>query len=138
MSRKGEAPLPPEPANSRLRYVEAPCHVGLHFAIGKPLYRFLPLVILGGFFLAGPMGHIFLDLVIVAYAVMTVFNLVTLPVEFDASRRAKLILMQRRIVTQAEFAGVSKVLNAAALTYVAAALVSLLHLLRLIALRERR
>jgi Zn-dependent membrane protease YugP len=57
------------------------------------------------------------------------FQLVTLPVEFDASARAKRILLEDRLVTQAESGGISKVLNAAALTYVAAALTSILTLL---------
>jgi Zn-dependent membrane protease YugP len=52
---------------------------------------------------------------------MIVFQLLTLPVEFDASRRAKIILQQMGIVQPGqEMAGVNSVLNAAALTYVAA------------------
>ena len=52
---------------------------------------------------------------------LVVFNLITLPVEFDASRRAKIILKQMGLVQAgAEANGVNKVLNAAALTYVAA------------------
>lgn len=58
---------------------------------------------------------------LLCFAVLIVFQLITLPVEFDASRRAKIILGQMGMVQSgAEAAGVNKVLNAAALTYVAA------------------
>jgi hypothetical protein len=72
------------------------------------------------FFLAG----------IIIYAIMTAFQLVTLPVEFDASSRAKKQLESLGIVRGEEEArGVRKVLSAAALTYVAALVTSLLTLL---------
>lgn len=61
-----------------------------------------------------------------------VFSLITLPVEFDASRRALVALREDGIITTREEPGVRSVLNAAALTYVAAALMALLQLLRLI------
>ena len=65
------------------------------------------------------------------YAVITVFQLITLPVEFDASKRAKLILSEMGIVRSGpEAAGVNKVLDSAALTYVAAFVASLFHLIR--------
>lgn len=67
-----------------------------------------------------------------AYAVVTFFQLVTLPVEFDASRRAKQALVALGIVRDAEAPAVSRVLNAAALTYVAALISSVLELLRLV------
>src|SRR5947209_5581618 len=62
----------------------------------------------------------FLGVAIAIFSVITVFQLITLPVEFDASRRAKQQLVKLGLVQGAESAGVSKVLNAAALTYVAA------------------
>jgi Zn-dependent membrane protease YugP len=75
---------------------------------------------------------------IVIFAVTVVFQLVTLPVEFDASRRARLVLVETGIVTNAEEEqGVAKVLNAAAMTYVASALTSIATLLYLI-MRSRR
>jgi Zn-dependent membrane protease YugP len=65
--------------------------------------------------------------------VVVVFQLVTLPVEFDASNRAKLVLAQSGIVaTEEEKTGVAKVLDAAALTYVAAALTSIATLIYLL------
>jgi len=97
--------------------------------------RLLPFIMIGGFVF----GYVkpILDLGIVVYAILTVFQLITLPVEFDASRRAKLILTGRNLVTMDEAQGASVVLNAAALTYVAAFLSSLFHLLHLLALRNR-
>lgn len=64
------------------------------------------------------------------FAVIALFQVVTLPVEFDASRRAKEQLLKLGLVTPPEQAGVGKVLSAAALTYVAAMVASLLELLR--------
>jgi len=64
------------------------------------------------------------------FGLTVLFQIVTLPVEFDASRRAKRVLAGTGIVaTEEEARGVSKVLSAAAMTYVAGALVSLAHLL---------
>ena len=71
------------------------------------------------------------------FAAVVVFQLVTLPVEFDASKRATAILDEWGLLNQAEIKGVKKVLGAAALTYVAAALSSLMNLLRLILLSRR-
>ncbi len=65
---------------------------------------------------------------------MTLFQLVTLPVEYDASRRAKEQLFRLGLVHEQERAGVSKVLDAAALTYVAALVSSVLHLLYMLTL----
>lgn len=69
---------------------------------------------------------------IVFFSAAVAFQLVTLPVEFNASSRARQIMVQQGFIRNEEERGVAKVLNAAALTYVAAALVSLLELLRLI------
>ncbi len=66
------------------------------------------------------------------YSLVVAFTLITLPVEFDASRRAVALLTRQGIVTREEEAGVREVLNAAALTYVAAAVGSILQLLYLI------
>ena len=60
---------------------------------------------------------------------ITLFQLVTLPVEYDASRRAKEQLFRLGLVHEHERAGVSKVLDAAALTYVAALVSAVLNLL---------
>ncbi len=75
---------------------------------------------------------------IALFAASTVFALVTLPVEFNASRRAVDMLTDGGYVTGEEVTGVRKVLNAAALTYVAAAVTSLLSLLRLVLIANSR
>ena len=75
---------------------------------------------------------------ILLFAASTVFALVTLPVEFNASNRAVAMLTQGGYVTGEEERGVRKVLNAAALTYVAAAVTSMLSLLRLVLIARRR
>jgi Zn-dependent membrane protease YugP len=79
-----------------------------------------------------------LQLAIGIFAVITFFQLVTLPVEFDASRRAKDQLLSIGLVDRNEQQAVTKVLNAAALTYVAALVSSILMLLRLILMARHR
>ena len=79
-----------------------------------------------------------LTLGIILFAASTVFALVTLPVEFNASNRAVAMLTEGGYVSAEEERGVRKVLNAAALTYVAAAVTSLLSLLRLVMIANRR
>jgi Zn-dependent membrane protease YugP len=89
----------------------------------------LPWVMIGGFFFHGMM---LVTIGFYCYLVITLFQLVTLPVEFDASRRAKVILGQMGMIQPGEeAAGVNRVLNSAALTYVAAFVASLYHLIRL-------
>src|ERR1700751_5791893 len=98
--------------------------------------QMLPFVIFGGLFFR--MSGL-ITLGIYCYLVLVVFQLITLPVEFDASRRAKIILQQMGIVQSGtEAAGVNNVLNAAALTYVAAFIAALGNLLWLMSVRDRR
>jgi hypothetical protein len=75
------------------------------------------------------MLKIVLPIIIVIFVIMTLFQLVTLPVEYDASRRAKEQLFRLGLVHEDERRGVSKVLDAAALTYVAALISSAMTLL---------
>jgi Zn-dependent membrane protease YugP len=96
----------------------------------------LPFVIFGGFIF-----HMrgLITVGIYCYLVLLAFQLITLPVEFDASRRAKIILAQMGIVQPGnEAVGVNRVLNAAALTYVAAFIATLGNLLYLLSVRDRR
>ena len=72
------------------------------------------------------------------YAIAVVFTVVTLPVEFDASRRAMLALNQYGLLTVDESREAKKVLSAAALTYVAAALTAILEIVRLILIARER
>ena len=107
------------PLNLRMRIVPA-----TQFAS-----QILPFVIIGGFFfhMSG-----LITLGIACYALLMAFQLVTLPVEFDASHRAKALLLQMGFIQPgSEVAGVTAVLNAAALTYVAAFISGLGNLLYL-------
>ena len=70
--------------------------------------------------------------------IMTLFQLITLPVEFDASRRAKKELVSLGILGKDELVGVNKTLDAAAWTYVAAFVTSLAYLLYLLLLLSGR
>jgi Zn-dependent membrane protease YugP len=94
------------------------------------------LIIIGIVLISSKLGGMFLMLGAAALAIICLFQLVTLPVEFDASRRAKAQLVNLGIVGNDEMKGVHETLDAAALTYVAAfvaSLGSLLHILLLIA-----
>jgi uncharacterized protein len=98
--------------------------------------QLLPFIIIGGFWfrITG-----LITLGIYCYLILSIFQLITLPVEFDASRRAKIILQQMGIIQPGEeAAGVNSVLNAAALTYVAAFIAALGNLLWLLSIRDRR
>jgi len=90
------------------------------------------IILLLGFFTG--LLSIALWIIIATFSVMTFFQLVTLPVEFDASRRAKEQLFRLGLVHEHERTGVSKVLDTAALTYVAALVSSILMLLYYITL----
>ena len=100
-------------------------------SIGSRLW-FFPFMV--GLFLAGaPIGQTLMLIGIALFGATVLFQLVTLPVEFDASKRAKAVLATTGIVaTPDEARGVEKVLDAAALTYVAAAAAGVLQLLYLI------
>ena len=87
---------------------------------------FWTILLIGGVLL-GALGLV--QLAILLYAVAVLFHFVTLPVEFDASRRANVQLRELGLVTAGEQSGVKSVLNAAALTYVAGALAALTQLL---------
>ena len=96
----------------------------------------LPFVILASWFLVRGLTGIILDVAIICYAVLSLFQLITLPVEFDASRRAKVQLTELGILDRDEMPGVNATLNAAALTYVAAFVGALLNLLYLLSRRD--
>jgi Zn-dependent membrane protease YugP len=79
-----------------------------------------------------------MDIGIVLFSGAVLFHLVTLPVEYNASSRALVLLKSRGYLNIHEISQAKKVLNAAALTYVAATAVSVIHLLRLLLLRNVR
>ncbi|MBR3043880.1 MAG: zinc metallopeptidase [Oscillospiraceae bacterium] len=86
----------------------------------------------------GRLGYTLITLGIIFFLAVIFFQLVTLPVEFNASGRAVRALRNSTLLDAEEQKGVRKVLTAAALTYVAAVAVSLLQLVRLLAIRGRR
>lgn len=94
----------------------------------------LPLGIMG-YFLGMPM---LIDIGIIVFSVAVGFYIVTLPVEYNASSRAVAILEHGGYLTRDEVQGARKVLNAAALTYVASAAVAVVNLIRLLVLRDNR
>jgi Zn-dependent membrane protease YugP len=109
--------------------VSYPMLVARHYIF--PIVNFssgiAPLLLIGGFVLHWA-NLILLGIILFSAAVA--FQLITLPVEFNASSRAKKLMVQMGFIRNIEEEGVSKVLGAAALTYVAAALISLLELVK--------
>ena len=97
-----------------------------------------PILFMVGFFMAGTLGDTFIWLGIAAFGAIALFTLVTLPVEFDASKRAKQQLATAGILSPQEIQGVDKVLDAAALTYVAAAVQAITTMLYYVLLAGRR
>jgi Zn-dependent membrane protease YugP len=94
-------------------------------------------VMLIGLFLMSSIGPTMVYVGAILFSAVLIFQVVTLPVEFDASRRAKVLAFEHGIVTSQERDGVASVLNAAALTYVAAAASTLMTLLYFLS-RARR
>ncbi len=90
-----------------------------------------PLFIIGFLFNT----PLLMDIGIILFAGVVIFHFVTLPVEFNASHRALAQLSSNGMLVEEEVKGARKVLNAAALTYVAATAVALIHLVRLLILR---
>lgn len=88
-----------------------------------------PFLLMGGLLMSA-FGLI--QLGIIFFAITVVFQLITLPVEFNASNRARDIMVAEGYIRPEEERGIAKVLNSAALTYVAAALLSLIELLRFV------
>ncbi|MBC2593415.1 zinc metallopeptidase [Ruficoccus amylovorans] len=99
--------------------------------------QILPIVLIASFFL--PMlGMMGIKIAVVCYLILTIFQLITLPVEFDASARARKELVGIGIIGQDEAVGVVRTLNAAGWTYVAAFISSLASLLYLFLISRDR
>ncbi len=119
-------------------------HAGGYFWLGArnaiiPITQFgsrlaFPLFFIGLLF----QGEMFMTLGILFFATAVVFQIITLPVEYNASARAMQILEGEGFVTRGELPAVREVLDAAALTYLAAALMAVMQLLYLLLLRGRR
>ena len=92
-----------------------------------------PLILIG-LFINGRSSTLIIDLGIVLFSAAVLFQLVTLPVEFDASRRALVMLRTENILSDDELKNTRKVLKSAAFTYVASAAAAILQLLRIILL----
>ena len=92
-----------------------------------------PLILIGLFFSRNT-GSLLINIGILCFSLAVLFQLVTLPVEFNASSRALRILGEQGILSESEIPYTRKVLSAAALTYVASAAASILQLLRLVLL----
>ena len=138
-------------AGHAVQYAEHYAPIKLRAAI-IPLTNFgskiaMPLILLGILFSAfgsssdSMLSLLMVNLGIAAFGLSLVFQLITLPVEFNASRRAMQTIESAGLLTEEEQRGAKKTLKAAALTYVAATAVALAQLLRLIAIfgnRRRR
>lgn len=96
---------------------------------GISIFLIIVAVLMGGLHSTNALGPLLSWLGLALFATTTIFTLVTLPVEFDASRRALVCLEQGGYATAEEVQGARKVLTAAAMTYVAAFVTSLLTLL---------
>lgn len=88
-----------------------------------------PIIFFVGLMMSSAVGSTIAWVGLILFAATAIFALVTLPVEFDASRRAKQLLVSQGILGEQELIGVNRVLDAAALTYVAAALQAISTLL---------
>ena len=138
--------------NSSIAAIGAAAHEVGHAIQDKEGYAFLkfrntivPVVSIGStismplFFIGLIMGYTpLLNIGILLFCGVLVFHLVTLPVEFDASARALKLLSETGLLAGNEIGGAKAVLDAAALTYVAALVMTVLQLVRLLALRGSR
>lgn len=111
----------------------APLHIRMALVPATQIasHAWMWITVLGAI-LGGAYFLKFLNIAIGIFIVMTLFQVITLPVEFNASRRARERLLGLGLISNAERPGVSKVLNAAAMTYVAAMVASVMQLLHLV------
>jgi Zn-dependent membrane protease YugP len=98
----------------------------------------MPLIIIGLLLGTGSGSLLLMQIGIILFCAVVLFQLITLPVEFNASSRAIELLEENHFLTDEEIKPAKKVLSAAALTYVAAALSAVLTLLRFVLLANRR
>ena len=91
-----------------------------------------------GFIFSNSSSRIFMDIGIMLFAGAVAFSVITLPVEFNASKRALVLLEERRFLSPEEMTGARQVLGAAALTYVASTAMAAMQLLRMFLMRQSR
>ena len=96
------------------------------------------LIVIAGIVLSRSGSTVIIDVAIIAYLLIALFHIVTLPVEFNASSRAISMLDEYGLIFEEDMDGTKKVLNAAALTYVAATLAAIMSIVRLVLIRNRR
>lgn len=126
-------------AGHAVQYAQGYAPIKLRAAI-IPITNFgsklaMPLILMGILFSwLGNASDFFINLGIVCFGLSVVFQVVTLPVEFNASHRALVAIEQNGILTEDELVGARKTLRAAAMTYVAATAAALAQLLRLVIL----
>ncbi len=108
---------------------------GSTFAVPVAIVGLILELLIGG--VGANLGTYVLALGVLLYSLSTIFALITIPVEIDASRRAVIMLRDTGLYTKEELASIRKVLYAAALTYVASLLVSFLYLVRFIILLSK-
>ena len=130
-------------AGHAVQYAQSYAPIKLRAAI-IPITNFgsrlaMPLILLGILLSSlGEMSYFFVYLGIACFSLSLVFQLVTLPVEFNASRRAMEAISQSGLLTAEEQKGARKTLSAAAMTYVAATATALAQVLRLLVLFGKR
>ena len=130
-------------AGHAVQYAQSYAPIKLRAAI-IPITNFgsrlaMPLILLGILLSSlGEMSYFFVYLGIACFSLSLVFQLVTLPVEFNASRRAMEAISQSGLLTAEEQKGARKTLSSAAMTYVAATATALAQVLRLLVLFGRR
>lgn len=99
----------------------------------------MPLILLGLVLnFLGEISYAFIYIGILCFSLSLVFQLITLPVEFNASRKAITAIDNQNLLTDSELKGAKKTLSAAAMTYVAATAVALAQILRLLSIFGRR
>lgn len=104
-----------------------------------PIASFGSFLAIPLFFIGLLLGHpALMDIGIIVFVGVVAFQVITLPVEFNASSRAISLLQSTDIITEDEVQSVKKVLNAAALTYLAATAMAIMQLIRLLLLRQNR
>lgn len=126
-------------AGHALQHQAAYAPLQLRMAI-VPITNFASMAYMGILFFGWMLGalDVALPIVIALFTIIALFQLITLPVEFDASARAKKCLERMGLISGRERAHVASVLNAAALTYVAALVASMLQLLQFVMMARGR
>ena len=96
------------------------------------------IFIIIGLLFTAKVGYVLLYIGIILFSASVLFTLATLPVEFNASKRALACIRETGLMTGDEYNGAKRILQAAAMTYVASALTAIMQLLRLLIIAQRR